>query len=201
MAFKLGKLFKKKPGGTMFGNALRGITKLAADSGLVPGAGLVNSLLPSAPPLVLEVAQEAVAQAVQAPTMDFSSLSAVKNFAAGVKSDLLAAGATTEQATNIGAVAFTAASLPPAEAVATLDVVKSNVDNVPINSFGAGDIKKMLNGAVAGARDGATSAYLNETETGKAQKKGAINAEGAKVMPWLLGIMAGVIGLLLIKKN
>lgn len=185
----------------MFGNALRGITKLAADSGLVPGAGLVNSLLPAAPPLVLEVAQEAVAQAVQAPTLDFSSLGAVKTFAAGVKSDLLNAGATPEQATNIGAVAFTAASLPPAEAVAALDQVKSKVDVVPLNSFGMGDIKKMLNGAADGAMNGATDAYLNETDLGKAQKKGAINSEGAKIMPWLLGICAGIIGYLLFKKN
>jgi len=203
MGFKLKKLFKKKPGGTLFGNALRGVAKLASKSGLVPGAGLVSKLLPAAPPFQKELAQDLISQAVKLPALLPEQ---IKEVASQAKLTFLDAGGSKEEASAIGAATFAAASLPPAQAVAALENAADKVSSVApqgvgMNNFTAADVKTVINGAIAGARDGATGAYLNETETGKAQKRGAINAEGAKIMPWLLGILAGIIVILLVKKN
>jgi hypothetical protein len=193
----LKKIFKKKPGGTFFGNALRGVSKIASSFNL-PGAGLVSNLLPDAPPLVVETAQQAVAEAATGPKLTFSE---GKTFAQQVKEQRLQQGATALEASHVGAAAFTASTLPPAQAVQALETAQTQVQQQPVNSFGKTELKTILNGAAEGARSGATSAYLNDTELGKAQKRDAINTEGAKIMPWVLGTMAGVIGLLLFRGN
>jgi hypothetical protein len=189
----LKNIFKKKPGGTLFGNALRGVTKLA--SGLnFPGANIVSSLLPEAPPRVQQVAEDAISAAVAAPALPALDLKAL---ATQIQQNMLVVGATKPEAASVGAAVYTAASLPPTEAAQALNVAAFEIAQAPVNSFGAGDVKKILNGAAAGARDGATSAYLNETELGKEQKKGAINAEGAKIMPWVIGGSFAFIAVLL----
>jgi len=182
MGLKLGKLFKSKPGGTLFGKVLRGVTKLAAGAG-VPGAGFVSSLLPEAPPLVLQAAQDAVATAINTPALP---LVEVKDVALTAKLAVLAAGGTADQASKIGATAFTAASLAPVDAQKALDVAQTEIRQAgPVNTFGKEDIKTILNGALDGAKSGATDAYLNDTKLGREQKKDAINSAGAKYMPWV----------------
>jgi len=196
MALK--NLFKKKPGGTFFGNALRGVTKLAAASGLVPGAGLVSSLLPEAPPFQIKAAQDVIQMAIATPALEIAE---VKEIASQAKETMLQAGVSEKEAAAVGAAAFTAASLPPVQAVQALDVATVKLSTAPVNSFGASEIKTIFNGALDGAQSGATDAYLNKTDVGKEQKKGAINAEGAKIMPWVIGTLVGVIAVLFVKKS
>lgn len=191
----LKKIFKKKPGGTMFGNLLRGATKLVAASGLLPGSQLVANLLPDAPPALVDLGQTIVAEAATGPVLNPFE---VKTFASMAKAQLLQAGATPLQADNVGAAVFTAASLPAPEAAIAL---RSAAFDVPANSFGRTEIKAILNGAANGARDGATSAYLNDTQMGKDQKTGAINAEGAKIMPWIIAALFALCAVLFVKKG
>jgi hypothetical protein len=176
------KIFKKKPGGTLFGNLLRGATKIAGN--FIPGANIVSSLLPEAPPLVQEAAQEAITQAALGPALSPLDLKAL---ASQIQQNMLVAGATKPEASSVGAAAWAAASVPPAQAGQVLNAAALQINEAPVNSFGKAELKTIFNGAVNGARDGATSAYLNETEMGKDQKKAAINTEGAKIMPWVIG--------------
>lgn len=179
----------------MFGNLLRAGSQIASSFSL-PGAQLVSKLLPDAPPYLQQVALNAVAEATTGPVLKIAE---AKTFASMVKEQVSNAGGTPTESANIGAVAFAAASLPPVQAAVALESASSQIPVV--NNFGKTEIKTILNGAVNGARDGATSAYLNETQMGKEQKKGAINAEGAKIMPWVIGGSFALIAWLLSRKN
>jgi hypothetical protein len=184
----LRNLFKSKPGGTFFGNALRGVAGIA--SGLnVPGAGFVSSLLPAAPAPVMEKAFQLVSQAMQAPA---SSASESKLLATAAKEEAFQAGASSDDASRIGAAVYTASSLPAAQAVAVLDSAAPAL----ANSFTAKDAKNVLNKALEGLLNGTADGVM-DTKEGKAMTKAAVNAKGEEIMPWVLGGLAGVFGILL----
>jgi hypothetical protein len=188
MAKGLRSIFKSKPGGTFFGNALRGVAGIATSLN-VPGAGFVASLLPAAPAPVMEKAFSLVSQAIQAPA---SSASESKLLASAAKEEAYQAGASSEDATRIGAAVYAAASLPAPQAVAVLDSAAPAL----ASSFTTKDAKNILNKAVEGLINGTADGVL-DTKEGKAITKAAVNAKGQEIMPWVLGGLAGVFGILL----
>lgn len=200
----LKNVFKKKPGGTFVGNLFRGAVGVASSLLPASAANAVSSLIPAAPPLVTQAAEQAI---VDAAVMPVATLPEAKNYASMVKVNLLNLGASADEASKIGAAAFTASQLAPAQAQTVLDTATAEVNvkaaALPEGTaaFGSKEIKTIFNGAMDGAMDGATDAYLNKTDLGQAQKKGAINSEGAKIMPWVIGVLVGVIGLLMFRKN
>jgi hypothetical protein len=194
MALKLGKLFAKKPGGTLFGNLLKAGANVAGFLG-VPGAALVSSMLPTAPAPVIQLGQQLVSQAAFSPV---SSGSELRFIAADAKEQILSAGGSAEDASKVGAAVYAASSLPASQAAIVLNSAAAS--SAGLSSFTAKDAKDILNKAVEGARNGALDGLL-ETKEGKEMKKAAVNAQGEKYMPWILGSIAGVFAILFFKKK
>jgi hypothetical protein len=158
---------------------------------------LVNKLLPDAPQAVQQQAAEQLTNiAAQPPT----SINYSTDIASKFKHMLNSSGVEAAQASALGAVAHGLSQLSPLESAAALHNVSGSLPNAPIaNGFTKDDIKKVVDGAVKGAKDGAVDAYLDETAAGKQTKKDAIDAQGAKAMPFILG--AGLLLVFLINKK
>lgn len=198
MGFSLKGLFKKKPGGTGVGNAIRGIVKGASTVASIAGtflpipgivtkaAGLVSNLMPDAPESVQSLATDGIAQAAAQPAASFDL---AKSVASVLKMDLLSAGATEQQASAAGAAAYSATTAPPTVAVRFLDNMAETVPAGGASFLSKEDVKVIANGALEGAKNGAVDKYLDETQSGRETKAAAVDAQGQKAMPFILAAL------------
>jgi hypothetical protein len=159
-------------------------------------SALVGKLLPDAPQEVQQQAAEAVTQIAASPPASPVAASAQ---ASELKQNLIAAGVPSDQASAVGAVAHGVTQLSPMQATAVMQNVTTSLPNAPLaQGFTKDDVKKVVDGAVKGAKDGAVDAFLDETAEGQQTKKDAIEAQGSKILPFALG---GLLLFIVLKNN
>ena len=187
----LKSLFKRKEGGTIAGNILRGVAKIAkpiaggALNALAPGSGTLLNFVPigegimklKEPEVQEKVAETIAKAAVMPPQSPEESKALAKN----LKNDLISMGVDTLNADKLGSYAYDAAAASP---------VTTN------QSLVKDDVRRIFNGAVTGAKTGAIDAYLNKTKHGQEVVKEAATSQFNKYLPFILG---GVIVVLIFK--
>jgi hypothetical protein len=159
---------------------------LPGGSLLAKAAGFASNLLPDAPPLAQKIASQAFEQTGSSPVLTWAQ---AKDVASGVKSNTLAAGANESEASAAGAVAFTLATTPSTHAPALLESINAQVPVGGANSLSKSDIKVIADGAFTGLKNGAVDAYLDKTADGQATKADAVDSQGQKAMPYILGAL------------
>ncbi len=191
-------MFKKKAGGTFAGNLLRGVVKATPGvfemaSNFLPGVGILGKaagfaakLLPNASPLVTNIASESFKELGSGPVLTWTD---AKEAASIVKGNSLAAGANEAEASAVGSVAFTLAATPASKSGTLLDGINAQLPAGGANSLSKADIKIIADGALTGLKNGAVDAYLDKTADGQATKADAVDSQGQKAMPYILGAL------------